>query len=125
EDEPSPLEGAGLVIIDECSMVDEQMGKDLESFGVKILVLGDPFQLPPVKGQGYFTDAQPDFLLTEIHRQAADNPIIRLATDVRSAGRLRYGSYGDSVVKHRSQLSPEELREATQVLVGRNATRTG
>jgi exodeoxyribonuclease-5 len=125
DDEDAPINNVDLIVIDECSMVDEEMGRDLESFGVKILVLGDPFQLPPIKGQGYFTDAQPDFLLTEIHRQAADNPIIKLATDVRSGNRLRYGVYGSSVVKSRTQLSPRDLMDASQILVGRNATRRG
>src|ERR1035437_1030759 len=51
---------AALIIIDEVSMVDSDLGQDLESFGVKILVLGDPAQLPPIKGDGYFTDCTPD-----------------------------------------------------------------
>jgi exodeoxyribonuclease-5 len=42
-----------------------------------VLVLGDPAQLPPVKGGGFFTEAEPDAMLTEVHRQAADNPIVR------------------------------------------------
>ena len=49
---------AALIIIDECSMVDEDLGKDLLSFGKPTLVLGDPAQLPPVKGGGYFTEAE-------------------------------------------------------------------
>ena len=48
-----PASDAALIIIDECSMVDEAVGKDLLSFGKPILVLGDPAQLPPVKGAGY------------------------------------------------------------------------
>ena len=47
---------ASLIVIDECSMVDAELARDLLSFGKPILVLGDPFQLPPVKGGGYFTD---------------------------------------------------------------------
>src|SRR5690606_36182698 len=35
----SPIRGAALLVVDEVSMVGEQMGKDLESFGTKILVL--------------------------------------------------------------------------------------
>src|SRR5262245_52552535 len=77
----SPVARARLIIVDECSMVDEELGRDLMSFGTPILVLGDPGQLPPISGGGYFTDYEPDFLLTEIHRQARDNPIIRLAID--------------------------------------------
>ena len=59
-------------------------------------MLGDPFQLPPVKGGGYFTEAAPDVMLTEIHRQAADNPIIRLSQIVRSGGELPEGDYGET-----------------------------
>ena len=43
------------------------------------LLLGDPGQLPPISGGGFFTEQEPDILLTEIHRQARDNPIIDLA----------------------------------------------
>ena len=68
-------------MIDECSMVDAELGRDLLSFGKPILVLGDPAQLPPVKGGGFFTEAEPDVMLTQIHRQAEDNPIIRLSQD--------------------------------------------
>ena len=76
---------AKLVIIDECSMVGAELGRDLLSFGVPVLVLGDPAQLPPVEDAGFFTNGQPDIMLSEVHRQAADNPIIRLSMDVREA----------------------------------------
>ena len=75
-----PASRAGLIVIDECSMVDAELARDLLSFGKPILVLGDPFQLPPVKGGGFFTDGAPDVMLTEIHRQAAgqsDHPPVR------------------------------------------------
>ena len=76
-----PASRAGLIVIDECSMVDAELGRDLLSFGKPILVLGDPAQLPPVKGGGFFTEAEPDVMLTEIHRQAENDPIIRLVRD--------------------------------------------
>ncbi|MCX7899260.1 MAG: AAA family ATPase, partial [Methylocystis sp.] len=87
---------AQLIVIDECSMVDEELGRDLLSFGKKVLVLGDPAQLPPVKGGGFFTKAEPDVMLTEVHRQAADNPIIRLSMTIREGGALERGVYGDT-----------------------------
>lgn len=120
----SELKRAKLLIVDECSMVDERMGEDLESFGVPILVLGDPAQLPPVRGTGYFTQAEPDFLLTEVHRQAKDSPIIHLATTVREGNRLQTGTYGDSVVAN-GRPDPSVILRADQVLVGRNSTRRG
>ena len=51
----SPVAKASLIIVDECSMVDEELGRDLMSFGTPILVLGDPGQLPPISGGGFFT----------------------------------------------------------------------
>jgi len=119
----SPVRHAALLVIDECSMVDEPMGKDLLSFGIKILVLGDPGQLPPVFGAGFFTAREPDFVLTEIHRQAADNPILRLATDVREGRRLRLGTYGESRVIAQGDLKLDDVLDTDQMLVGRNETR--
>lgn len=121
------------VVIDECSMVDEQLGKDLESFGKKILVIGDPAQLPPVGSGGYFTKRKPDVLLTEIHRQARESGILRLATAIRE-GRTLESLYrsgweqpSDCLIFLQSELSKEQIAqkvlEADQVLVGRNATR--
>jgi exodeoxyribonuclease V len=124
----SPLAKAKLVIIDECSMVDEKLGRDLISFGTPILVLGDPGQLPPVKSgeggtAGYFTEKEPDVMLTEVHRQAMDNPIVALAETVRQGGRPEHGSYGESRVIGRDDVDAEMVLAADQVLVGLNRTR--
>jgi exodeoxyribonuclease-5 len=114
---------AKLIIIDECSMVDEELGRDLLSFGTPVLVLGDPAQLPPVKGGGFFTEAEPDVMLTEVHRQAADNPIVRMSMIVREGGRLEIGDYGASRIIRRAEITPEIVLSADQVLVGLNKTR--
>jgi exodeoxyribonuclease-5 len=122
----SEVRKAKLVIVDECSMVDAKLGSDLLSFGTKILVLGDPGQLPPVKaegGAGFFTEHEPDVMLTEIHRQARENPIIALSKTVREGGRPDYGSYGESRVITRDEIDADDVLSADQVLVGRNRTR--
>jgi exodeoxyribonuclease V len=119
----APASKAELIIIDECSMVDAELGRDLISFGVPVLVLGDPAQLPPIQGGGFFTEAEPDVMLTEVHRQAQDDPIIRLSMDVRAGEYLEPGRYGESEVVRRDDLDPQRVLEADQVLVGRNATR--
>jgi len=118
-----PASRAALIVIDECSMVDAELGRDLLSFGKPILVLGDPAQLPPVKGGGFFTEAEPDAMLTEIHRQAKDDPIIRLSEIVRSGGEIAYGRYGDSRVIRRDEIDAAEVLAADQILVGVNRTR--
>lgn len=123
----SAVAGAALVIIDEVSMVGEELARHLLSFGTKILVLGDPAQLPPVKGEGFFINAEPDFMLTEVHRQAAENPIIRMSMDVREGRGLKTGIYGESRIVLRAEMSKDELQSevlrADQVLCGLNRTR--
>ena len=123
--EDSAAAKAELIIIDECSMVDEELGRDLLSFGKKVLVLGDPAQLPPVKGGGFFTEAAPDMMLTDVHRQAADNPIIKLSMMVREGERIARGTYGPSRVIRRADVDADLVQRADQVLVGLNRTRRG
>jgi exodeoxyribonuclease-5 len=119
----APASKAELIIIDECSMVDAELGRDLLSFGVPLLVLGDPAQLPPIQGGGFFTDGEPDAMLTQVHRQAEGNPIIRLSMDIRAGEYLEPGRYGETEVIAKADLDPARVLEADQVLVGRNATR--
>ena len=114
---------AKLIVIDECSMVDEDLGRDLLSFGTPVLVLGDPAQLPPVKGGGFFTEAEPDIMLTEVHRQARDNPIVHMSMLIREGGTLEPGDYGDSRIISRREIDAEAILAADQVLVGTNRTR--
>ena len=122
-DPRSALTKASLCVIDECSMVDAELARDLLSFNIPVLVLGDPEQLPPVKGAGFFTNAPPDFMLSEVHRQARDNPIIRMSMDVREGRSLEMGDYGESRIISRDDITPDDVLSAEQLLVGSNATR--
>lgn len=124
--EDSLLRGAPLLVLDEVSMVGHQVAGDLLSFGTKILCLGDPAQLPPVDGGGYFINAPADHLLTEIHRSALDSPVTRLATSVRQSPpgdrTLGMGDMdGDSGRCQR--INRQQLATFDQVLVGTNKTR--
>ena len=113
-----------LLVIDEVSMVGMEMGEDLLSFGRKVLVLGDPGQLPPVASGGFFTNAPPDRLLTEVHRQVAQSPVILLASDVREGRGVSLGRYGNSRVLLRGDLAPGVIYDNhDQILCGRNETR--
>ena len=115
-----------IIIIDECSMVNEELALDLMSFRHPIIVIGDPGQLPPVRGAGFFTAAEPDAMLTEVHRQALENPITRMATTVRRDGacRLRLGAYGESrYVSQPLAASTDLLLTADPILCGMHRTR--
>lgn len=115
---------ARLIVLDEVSMVGEDMARDLMSFRTPILVLGDPGQLPPIHGEGAFTRDAPDIMLTDIHRQAAESAIIRVATLARHGEPIGFGRYDDHVCKLRKQeVTPAEALKAGQVICGLNATR--
>jgi exodeoxyribonuclease-5 len=97
--------GDELLIIDECSMINATIGADLLARGRPIVVIGDPFQLPPVEGAGYFTHSKdyptdtPDVRLTDIIRQKAGSKIIRLATAVREGRPIPDGVYDTVTVE--------------------------
>ena len=113
------------ILVHNCSMVDRIVGQDLESYGTKLLVIGDPNQLPPVYGAGYFTSREPDAYIDEIHRQALDSPILRLADLARRGKPLPVGSAGDGVdVRRYGDPSLEQrAMDAEMIIVGRNRTR--
>ena len=117
----SVLAQASLVIVEEASMVGERLKQDLLSFGVPVLAVGDPGQLAPVKDAG--TSLMPnggpfDFVLSEIHRQAAGSGIIRLATDVRNGVlptvRSDYGS--DVILAPAGRLAVDDYLARDQVI---------
>lgn len=120
----SPIRECTVVIVDEGSMVNDEIGKDLLSFNKKILVLADPFQLQPVSGEAFFTDAKytPDYMLTDIRRQEKDNPIIAMSIAIREGHSLKPGKYGDSEV-FAGESPYDHMRYYDQVLVGKNVTR--
>lgn len=114
-----------LIVTDEGSMVGTTMGEDLESFDIPILVMGDPGQLPPVGEDAAWDLQHSDVMLTEIHRQAADNPVIHLATLIRRGERPAFGDYGDGVkvLRRREDQYTLDLDRDAQVIVGTNKKR--
>jgi len=88
-----------LIIIDEGSMVDEQIWNHLMSYNIPIIVVGDHGQLPPIQGN-FNLMQKPQIILTHIHRQAQDNPIIGLSIQAREHGFIRPGIYSDNVIKY-------------------------
>lgn len=84
----------GCIIVDESSMIDDYIFDELidKSVSCKIIFVGDAVQIPPVNhvhSKPMMTDVQSElgievFSLTEIVRQAKDNPIIKTSVDVRT-----------------------------------------
>lgn len=112
-----------LIVVDEVSMVPAQLLRDLMSYGIPIIALGDPGQLPPIGTPNGLLD-NPDVFLSEIHRQAKDNSIIRMSMIVREGNSIPL-TYDDPFVKviKRSDLEVGMLLWADQVLCAKNLTR--
>lgn len=119
----SDLRKTRLCVLDECSMVNDEMLGDLLSFDVPLLVLGDPGQLPPIDGLGALTRETPDVMLTEIHRQAKDNPIIDFATRARNGIFIPQIKLGNSAHLAQGSLSNEFVLSCSQVICGKNLTK--
>jgi exodeoxyribonuclease-5 len=68
--------------VDESSMLDERQFNDLTEIFPTLVLFGDPAQLAPVQSTGMAFDRLPEgrkLMLSRIHRQAEDNPILDLA----------------------------------------------
>ena len=115
-----------LIVLDETSMVSDEVLRDLLSFGIKCLCCGDPAQLPPVSGNNTLL-SMPVVTLKEIVRQEKGNPIVRLADRVRSGACVPFGEDGCVSVLPRQKftcaLRRQVFEEADQIIVGTNRTR--
>ena len=79
----------GILIIDECSMIDVELFQDINEAApsASIVYVGDPAQLPPTSGNGaispVFAAIEQRAHLSDIIRQGEDNPIIELSAALR------------------------------------------
>lgn len=117
-----------LIVLDEVSMVPDNVLWDLLDFGVKILLCGDNAQLPPVEGFNTYLK-NPDYTLRKIVRQQLDNPIIMLSEMARDGKYIPFGRYGDNALVLSKRLFTGEKRKhyltkSDQIICGINKTRT-
>ena len=112
-----------LIVVDEASMLPQEMINLLLSHHVHTIFLGDPAQLPPIDGEQTILDT-PHVFLDEIVRQALDNPIIKLSMKIRNGDRLRYSLEDKRCrIMSRDKVSDKLLLGADQILCGKNKTR--
>jgi len=113
-----------LIIVDESSMVGVTIADDLKAFGIPILAIGDHGQLKPVEDAPGLCVGRPDFALTEIHRQAADNPIILYAHLLRQGVQMDFGDYGElKIIRPRMDDYTLDPARTAQIICGMNRTR--
>ena len=118
-----------ILIVDEASMLTDLQIKDILSYGIPVIFLGDDFQLEPVTGVNTLLD-RPDITLTEIVRTAEDHAVVYAATMAREKGRfLNPGNYNNQFLR----VSQEEffnnerlyslLPKVDQVICGKNKSK--
>ena len=111
-----------LIVIDEISMVSNDILQAAKSFNIPIIALGDIGQLPPI-GEDNGLLRSPDITLTEILRQEAENPIIQLSMDIRQGKPLQKVKNDNIMIIDKSDLVEGMFTWADQVLCGYNTTR--
>lgn len=118
--------GYSVVIVDEVSMAPKDMMELLFShYGVYVICLGDPFQLPPIdkNADNHLLD-NPHIFLDEVMRQALDSDIIKLTMDIRNQKPIQNFKGKDVQVLDKSKLTTGMLLWADQIISGTNKTRT-
>lgn len=114
-----------LIIVDEASMISSDLYRDLKSFHIPLLFVGDPGQLEPV-GDNPNLMRDPDFTLTQIHRQALESPIIRFASEIRTGTCFNPRNYKPSPPAlnfQQKKFTVEQQSLADQFICAKNATR--
>lgn len=121
EEFPSDVD---LMVIDEGYMPPEYMRQDILKHGRKVLVAGDSGQLPPIGGAPAFLTGYGIHHLTELMRQAKDNPIIYIAHRARHGDPIHLGLYGDKVlVIGEDELTNDMVLNIQNIICGTNKTR--
>ncbi len=119
----SSLLGVQTIIVDEASMIDHVLFRDLLSFDVPVLFVGDHGQLEPI-GTNPRLMANPKLRLETIHRQAKENPIIRLATAFREGRKFPQRNDPNGRLSIRGSHHFERLvSPRVQIVCGYNKTR--
>ena len=111
-----------LIVLDEAGTVDEKLAKDLLSFDLPVIALGDLNQLPPVFGNTPFLK-NPDVILTQIMRQAEDSEIIWMSQQILQGKKIPYGRYNNSLVISSDEVTDEMFNGVSMILAGRNQLR--
>jgi exodeoxyribonuclease-5 len=109
-------------LIDEGSMISTDLWQDISSFGLPVILLGDPGQLPPV-GRDPCLMHNPDIVLEQIHRQAAGSGIIQFASNIRLRTHRPDMQYKDVTINRDRRPTFDEMLKADIVLCGFNPTR--
>lgn len=86
-----------LIICDEASFVSKDMEDLMISYGVPVLEIGDPYQLPPVVGDQCFRLGNLNYYIEGVVRQKADSLIYRLSRQILNGEAVDTSQYHGEV----------------------------
>jgi exodeoxyribonuclease V len=116
-------ERAHLLVIDEASQIDAGLGRHLAQLGIRILTFGDDHQLPPIGEQKpFFVQFPIDVALSQIHRQALNSPVLKVAHALRESGVMPKGrdyDLDDLVAADVVLTAFREIRRVTNIRIRR------
>ena len=119
------LEGNfSLIVVDEISMLPNDLWELLLSHKKHVIALGDPFQIPPIdkKADNHVLD-NPHIFLDEIMRQAQESEIIRLTMDIRDYKAPQYAKGNEVQVLQPSEVVDGMYNWADQIICATNKKR--
>ena len=90
-----------LIIVDEASMVNQDLFQDLRLYGIPILFVGDHGQLPPISSDDFNLMSNPVIKLEEVHRFGNDTALLDLSVMARAGDRIPFKQFDDKVAKVR------------------------
>lgn len=113
-----------LIVVDEWSMVNEELMHAIYKHGIPVIASGDSYQLRPVFGESPFAK-KVKYELTEITRQAEFSGIVQLATRIREGKELprHYNWFNDAWILPKEYMKDRHLLEADIILTAKNKTR--
>lgn len=107
-------------LVDEASMVSEEIYLDLKSFNLPMIFVGDHGQLEPI-GSNFNLMRRPDYKLEEIHRNAGD--IARFADHLRKGFAARGFRPEDGSTEFLGKATLDDYLSVDQVICAYNITR--
>jgi exodeoxyribonuclease-5 len=113
-----------LIVVDEISMLPNDLWELLLSHKIHVIALGDPFQIPPIdkKQDNHILD-NPHIFLDEIMRQAQESEIIRLTMAIREYKPIEYCKGNEVMVLQNSEVVDGMYHWADQIICATNKTR--
>ena len=88
-----------LIIVDEASMVTQDIFQDMRSYGIPMLFVGDHGQLPPISQDDFNLMANPVVKLEEVHRFGNGSALLDLSIMARNGDAIPFKQFDEKVAK--------------------------